>query len=139
MRDTSPGKGGNHGPQHEFAITLHNTEHPITKGMPPVWMHSKDELYDSLRGPAENLEVLAERRRRHHRQGRADDACAQLMARAASPHAHGPRRLLHGSKGFQETLERGTEWAATGTVERTAALPADFPTATQVSPPATNP
>jgi type 1 glutamine amidotransferase len=38
--------------------------------------------------------------------------------------------------GFQETLERGTEWAATGKVERTAALPADFPTVDKASPPA---
>ena len=26
--------------------------HPITTGMPATWMHVKDELYDSLRGPA---------------------------------------------------------------------------------------
>jgi type 1 glutamine amidotransferase len=37
-------------------------------------------------------------------------------------------------KGFQETLERGTEWAATGKVERTAALAPDFPTADKASP-----
>lgn len=139
MRDTSPGKGGNHGPQHEFAITLHNTEHPITKGMPPVWMHGKDELYDSLRGPAENLEVLASA-------VAATTGKAEPMMLVLS---YGKGRVFHtpmghadysmACKGFQETLERGTEWAATGTVERTAALPTDFPTATQVSPPATNP
>ena len=42
---------------------------PITKGMPKVWMHAKDEWYDSLRGPAEEVEVLAtaysEKSKRH--------------------------------------------------------------------------
>ncbi len=135
MRDTSPGKGGNHGPQHEFAITIHNTEHPITKGMPPVWMHSKDELYDSLRGPAENLEVLASA-------VAATTGKSEPMMLVLS---YGKGRIFHTPmghanysmtcKGFQETLERGTEWAATGKVERTASLPADFPTADKVSPP----
>ena len=27
--------------------------------MPIKWLHSKDELYDSLRGPAKNVNVLA--------------------------------------------------------------------------------
>ena len=27
--------------------------------MLPVWMHEKDELYDMLRGPVENITVLA--------------------------------------------------------------------------------
>lgn len=136
MRDTSPGPGGNHGKQHEFQITLHNTDHPITKGMPPVWMHSQDELYNSLRGPAENLEVLA--------------SAVSETTNNSEPMmlvlSYGKGRVFHtpmghadysmACKGFQETLERGTEWAATGKVERTAALPADFPTADKASPPA---
>ena len=57
--DTSKGKGGNHGPQHEFVITNRADEHPITKGMRAEWLHTKDELYDMMRGPAKNMEVLA--------------------------------------------------------------------------------
>jgi hypothetical protein len=34
-------------------------EHPITKGLPANWMHGNDELYSLLRGPAENMEILA--------------------------------------------------------------------------------
>ena len=49
----SPGNGGHHGQQHEFQIRTRDAEHPITQGLPAVWMHTKDELYDSLRGPAE--------------------------------------------------------------------------------------
>ena len=51
------------------AVIVRDGAHPITKGMPATWMHAKDELYDSLRGPAENLQVLATayspRTRRH--------------------------------------------------------------------------
>ena len=28
-------------------------------GLPATWLHAKDELYDSLRGPAERMAVLA--------------------------------------------------------------------------------
>jgi uncharacterized protein len=59
VQDTSPGIGGSHGPEHAFEVRVRNKKHPITNGMPEVWMHEKDELYDRLRGPAENMEVLA--------------------------------------------------------------------------------
>ena len=29
------------------------------KGMPPLWMHARDELYHGLRGPAKEMTVLA--------------------------------------------------------------------------------
>ncbi len=136
MRDTSPGPGGNHGKQHEFPVTILNPEHPITKGLPKVWMHSQDELYNSLRGPAEDLEVLA--------------SAVSETTNNAEPMLmvinYGKGRVFHTAmghadyslacKGFQETLERGVEWAATGKVELTAAIPADFPTADKASPPA---
>ncbi|MDR2383379.1 MAG: ThuA domain-containing protein, partial [Prevotellaceae bacterium] len=59
VRDTSPGPGGSHGKKHEYKILLRNEKHPITKDLPESWTHSKDELYDRLRGPAKNLTVLA--------------------------------------------------------------------------------
>ena len=59
VRDNSPGRGGSHGRQHEYVITVRDTEHPITEGLPASWTHAQDELYDRLRGPALNLTVLA--------------------------------------------------------------------------------
>ncbi len=59
VRDTSKGGGGGHGPQHEFAVVTRNEVHPITKGLPAEFLHAKDELYERLRGPAENMTILA--------------------------------------------------------------------------------
>src|SRR6185436_17358528 len=59
VRDEAKGRGGNHGAQHPFQIIVRDAKHPITEGMPKEWLHANDELYDLLRGPAENMTVLA--------------------------------------------------------------------------------
>ena len=59
IRDNTKGKGGAHGPAHEFDIIVREKEHPIMKDLPPVFKHGPDELYDRLRGPAENISILA--------------------------------------------------------------------------------
>ncbi|MFM8413387.1 MAG: ThuA domain-containing protein [Planctomycetota bacterium] len=125
VRDTRPGAGGSHGPQSEFPVVVRDGEHPVTKGMPVSWMHAKDELYDSLRGPAENMAVLATawspRTKRHE---------PMIMAIG-----FGKGRVFHTPLGhetysqecvgFITTFQRGSEWAATGQV--TQGIPADFP------------
>ena len=131
VRDTSPGPGGSHGPQIEFPIVIRDAGHPVTKGMPATWMHAKDELYDSLRGPAANMEVLATawcpKTKRHE---------PMIMTIA-----YGKGRVFHTPMGhetysqecvgFITTLQRGSEWAAKGTVS--VPIPADFPAADKVS------
>src|SRR3954468_16283464 len=57
--DTTPGRGGSHGKQHAFLMITRAPGHPIMRGLPEKWMHAKDELYDRLRGPAQDLTVLA--------------------------------------------------------------------------------
>ena len=59
VRDQTKGSGGSHGAQHDFPIIVRDPDHPITQGMPRAWMHAQDELYDRLRGPAENMTILA--------------------------------------------------------------------------------
>ena len=131
MRDPSPGRGGNHGPQHAFPIIVRDANHPITADMPPVWMHAKDELYDSLRGPALEMRVLAtaysEVTQRHEPMILTIDYGAGRVFH--TPMGHAPETLR--CAGFQATLRRGTQWAATGEV--TLPIPADFPTANEVS------
>ena len=57
--DPSPGPAGSHGQRIPFKITVRTADHPITRGLPPVWMHQGDELYARLRGPGKNMTVLA--------------------------------------------------------------------------------
>ena len=57
--DTAPGKAGSHGQRLPFRLTVREPNHPITKGLPAVWMHQGDELYAALRGPGRNMTVLA--------------------------------------------------------------------------------
>lgn len=133
VRDDQPGGGGSHGPQHQFQVTTRAADHPIMKGLPKVWLHAQDELYDRLRGPAENIEVLA---------------TAFSAADKNGTNRHEPMvmtvtfekgRVFHTTLGhdtysqecvgFITLLQRGTEWAATGNV--TQDVPEDFPTADQ--------
>jgi hypothetical protein len=59
VSDSSPGPAGSHGARLPFQVTAREPEHPIMKGLPAVWMHQGDELYAALRGPGENMTVLA--------------------------------------------------------------------------------
>ncbi len=135
VHDNSPGNGGAHGPQHEYQIQLRNPEHPITKGMPTKWMHTKDELYERLRGPAQNMEVLATTYASEEFEGSGRHEPALMVLN------YGKGRIFHNIMGhadysvqcvgFITSMLRGIEWAATGDV--TIPIPQDFPTADQSS------
>ncbi|MEM9080413.1 MAG: family 16 glycoside hydrolase [Verrucomicrobiota bacterium] len=134
VRDESRGGCGAHGPQNEFVVTIRDREHPITKGLPDFWVHGKDECYSKLRGPAENLTILA-------------TACDTPELQAAGRHEpmlmtieYHEGRVFHTTLGhdtpafecvgFQTTFLRGAEWAVTGQV--TQEIPEDFPCAEEV-------
>ncbi len=131
-----PGASGSHGKQHDFQVVVRDPDHPITRGMPRAWMHAKDELYDRLRGPAQNINLLA-------------TAYADPEQGGTGQHepmiftlTYGKGRVFHTPMGhsshsmncigFIVTLQRGTEWAATGEVTQTD-LPRDFPSEDSVS------
>jgi type 1 glutamine amidotransferase len=129
------GPGAGHGPRHPFTITVRDPDHPVTRGMPHEWLHATDELYQGMRGPIKHVHLLA-------------TAYADKSQRGTGEHepmiwtvAFGKGRVFHTPMGhdvtamrcvgFVGTLQRGTEWAATGKV--TLPLPASFPTADKTS------
>ena len=128
--DRSPGAGGTHGAQREYEVTIRDKEHPITKGLPEVWMHAKDELYAKLRGPALNLHVLATSLSKVSNENEPMLFTIQYGEGRIFHDAMGHGPYAMSCEGFAFTLQRGTEWAATGRVTQTA-VPGNFPTATQ--------
>jgi type 1 glutamine amidotransferase len=135
VRDEAKGSGGHHGPQHPFQLIVRDPDHPVTKGMPRAWMHVNDELYDLLRGPGENMHILA-------------TAYADKAKGGSGRHEpmiftveYGKGRVFHTPMGhgndsqecvgFITTLTRGAEWAATGKVSQS--IPQDFPTEDKTS------
>lgn len=132
--DTTPGSGGSHGPQHSFLMT-NRADHAITAGLPTKWMHAKDELYDRLRGPAKNVTVLASAFADKAKGGSGEEEPLLFAIR------YGKGRVFHTALGhgveaikcvgFATTLQRGTEWAATGKV--TQKVPQNFPDETKTS------
>ena len=135
VSDPAPGRAGSHGRRTPFQVTMRDTTHPIMKGLPTTWMHQGDELYARLRGPGKNMNVLATAFSDPKNSGSGVDE-PMLMALS-----YGKGRVFHTTFGhdvvalssvdFVVTLQRGTEWAATGQV--TQKVPANFPTANTVS------
>jgi hypothetical protein len=135
VSDSSPGSAGSHGARIPYQIVNRVTDHPVTKGLPPVWMHVADELYARLRGPGANMTVLSTGYSIPNNHGTGHDEPILMTL------AYGNGRVFHtvmghdlaalNCAGFIATYQRGTEWAATGKV--TQKVPADFPTADKVS------
>jgi type 1 glutamine amidotransferase len=135
VSDPSPGPTGMHGARLPFQVVTRQPEHPIMKGLPPVWMHFPDELYGTLRGPGKNMTVLATAHSDPKNKGTGHDEPMLMVLH------FGKGRIFHtvmghdvaalSCVGFMTTFQRGTEWAATGKV--TQKVPANFPTATTVS------
>jgi hypothetical protein len=130
VRDNTPGTAGSHGPQHIIPVTTRVSDHPITKGLPKVWLTAKDECYAKLRGPGENMIILATGK---DMSGKAPTDRHEPVLMVLT---YGKGRIFHTTLGhddyscegvgFITTFVRGVEWAATGKV--TTAVPADFPT-----------
>jgi type 1 glutamine amidotransferase len=130
IRDTAPGPAGHHGPRHEFEVVNRAVQHPVMKDIPDTWLHCEDELYDMLRGPALDMEILATAysSKEFEGTGRHEPVLMTIT--------YGEGRIFHTTLGhsrqalscvgFLTTFVRGCEWAAQCDV--TFEIPDDFPT-----------
>lgn len=133
VMDSTAGEAGAHGKRHRFPVTIRDAEHPITKGMPQVWLTGIDECYAKLRGPAKNLNILATGK------DQSETAPTDSHEPVLMTIDYGEGRIFHTTLGhdtdsfenvgFIVSFLRGTEWAATGDV--TQKIPDDFPTETE--------
>jgi uncharacterized protein len=131
-----------HPAKHDFLIVSRATDHPIMKDLPAEWLQASDEIYSQLRGPAKNLQVLATASAEKAKGGTGEHEPMFMTIQ------YGKGRVFHNtlghvgptesapvpslsSVGYIVSIQRGTEWAATGAV--TQDVPADFPTATRTS------
>jgi type 1 glutamine amidotransferase len=122
----APGPGGGHGPRQEFLVSTFAPPGPIMKDLPDKWLHTEDELYCSLRGPAEKVNVLG-----HGLSTLTHEEEPLLMTLT-----YGKGRIFHttlghhlealNGLGFQITFTRGSEWAATGKVTLKAPKPGEL-------------
>lgn len=139
IKDSSVGPGGSHGKQHEYVLNGRDKVHPIMKGLPNKWRHSQDELYDRMRGPGNIGDLLytAYSDKETNGSGReeplvftVDYGTARIFHTMLGHAGASPAdNVAMQCTGFQVTLLRGAEWAATGKV--TQKVPADFPTEAQ--------
>jgi hypothetical protein len=128
LDSTTPGNAS-HPARHDFVVTTRTPGHPIMQGLPAAWLHANDEIYSHLRGPAKNVTVLAT--------ALADKTKFPTASGENEPMlmviSYGKGRIFHTTlghvaprdtppfaplmcAGFAVTLQRGTEWAATGKV-----------------------
>jgi uncharacterized protein len=127
------GNGTGHGDRFDAVIQILNP-HPINKGYPEKWMTAHTEVYSYPRGPAENLEILS---------FALDITDTQRLWPVEWVVSYGNGRVYNSSlghlwsgeiypeayrcTGYQITVIRAAEWAATGSV--TYPVPDDFPKA----------
>jgi len=159
LDSTTPGNAM-HPPPHDFLVTTRTPDHPIMKGLPAAWMHANDEEYSQLRGPAKNVTVLATAITEKRAPAPVAPGEPVAKKGPPTPSGtgenepmlmainYGKGRVFHTTLGhvsprsvppflpltcvgFIVTVQRGTEWAATGNV--TQKVPADFPTAEKTS------
>jgi len=142
--DRPKGGCGSHGPQYEYSIETRAADHPIMKGLPTRWLHTKDELYEQLCGPAENMTILATAFADEEKNAPPWNKNVKgtgLNEPVLFTIDYGKGRVFHTILGHMDysmecvgyitTFQRGSEWAATGKV--TQEVPDDFPSAAKTS------
>jgi uncharacterized protein len=113
-----------------FQIHVRDIHHPITAGMPRVWMHPSEQLTHGQHGPAEGLTILTYAHSPVSNQNEPMDwvrsyGKGRVYTTMLGHTWVGEPTPNLDCVGFQTLLSRGVQWAATGTV--TIPIPANFP------------
>lgn len=110
-----------HGPRHDFQIHVFNGNHPITRGLPAVWLHPSEQLTHGQHGPAKGLTILTYAPSKDSKENEVMDWVSR----------YGKGRIYTTMLGhtwkdeanpnlddvvFQTLFARGVEWVATGRV-----------------------
>ena len=124
-----------HGPEHDFVVTVLDTDHPITSGLPRTWMHPHEQLTHGQHGPAKDMTVLTYAYSKDTKQNEVMDWVIPFgkgrvyTTMLGHLWKNGPDTAMR-CVGFQTMLIRGVEWAASGKVSY--AVPDEFPTASEI-------
>ena len=116
-----------HGPRQDFQVFVRDVPHPITKTLPPHWMHRAEQLTHGQHGPAAGLQVLTYAFSEVSQQGEPMDWVRDYgkgrvyTTMLGHTWKNEPNPNLEDVY-FQALLARGVEWAASGAVS----LPADL-------------
>jgi len=117
-----------------FEVRNQVTSHPVMNGLPVRWVQPNDVLVRGLRLAGEDVQVLASAGEAGPRGPRSQVSVlaarevgeGRIFATMLGTPDGEENQALH-SAGFIVTLQRGAEWAATGSV--TQEVPSDFPSA----------
>jgi uncharacterized protein len=126
----------NHPPRFDFPIHVRDPHHPITRGMPRVWMHPSEQLTHGQHGPVAGFDFLTYARSPVTQQNEPMDWVHTYgrgrvyVTMLGHTWAHEPSPDLE-CVGFQTLLARGVEWIASGRV--IIPIPSNFPTEDQIS------
>jgi hypothetical protein len=120
----------------DFQMHVRETGHPITQGMPTLWMHPLEQLTHGQHGPAEDLTILTYA---HSPVSQANEPMdwtknygkGRVYTTMLGHTWIGESRINLDCVGWQTLFVRGVEWAATGKV--TGPIPANFPGAKEPS------
>jgi len=110
------GHGTGHGAHGPIDMTVWAADHPIVRGLPRTWRVLHDELWFATRGPAEQLTVLATGYSPRTKQNEPILWTVRYGDGRVFVTLLGHDAKCMQDRGFQATLLRGSQWAATAEV-----------------------